>query len=246
MTSVLGRLVLFGTVPTYCHRFGFTASDFSTNILSVDEATSPSLSEWFGYWTRSCVDAGLDGHGAFLFCKFEHSTCSNLHVHLLMFHILSISCLQTSHSPAQTSHIHKFGIRPGFLAHSSGNTTSLSYPQTAQRTFMSFTPPMPNQCGHWCSATSSSRTRRYAHFATAAAITNLCPYHSHWTGLRHILQIIFGTGQRGQNHFLLHPQIPLAAIFIPPVQCKSCTHSERSTCEHESYRDSQGSTSIFR
>ena len=88
------------------------------------------------YWNHSCDDPSIVVTGAFFACKFEHSTYSSRHGHSLLFHILSISLSQTSHSPAQTSHIHKVGIRPGFLAHSSGNTTSLSYPQTAQRTFM--------------------------------------------------------------------------------------------------------------
>jgi len=70
---------------------------------------------------------------------------------------------------------------------------------------------------HCSSAALRYATCAFVHRATSARLTNPQPYHNQCTGLWHFLQVNFGTGHRGQYHCLLHPQIPLAAIFIPPL-----------------------------
>ena len=76
--------------------------------------------------------------------------------------------------------------------------------------------PRSNDESHRLGTTSRYATCAFVHRATGARLTSPQSYHSQCTGLWHFLQVIFGTGHRGQYHFLLHPQIPLAAIFIPP------------------------------
>jgi hypothetical protein len=72
------------------------------------------------------------------------------------------------HSPAQTSHIHKVGMRLGCWTHSSGNTTSLSYRHIAHRTITADHPRCPGEapcllrnnegCGWFLCSSSDGRT----------------------------------------------------------------------------------------
>ena len=77
--------------------------------------------------------------------------------------------------------------------------------------------PRLNDERHRLPTASRYATSAFVHRTTGARLTTPLPYHSQCTGLWHFLQVIFGTGHRGQYHCLLHPQIPLAAIFIPPL-----------------------------
>ena len=72
------------------------------------------------------------------------------------------------HSSAQTSHIHKVGMRLGCWTHSSGNTTSLSYRHIAHRTITANHPRCPGEdpcllrnnegCGWFLCSSSDERT----------------------------------------------------------------------------------------
>jgi hypothetical protein len=76
--------------------------------------------------------------------------------------------------------------------------------------------PRSSDKSHRLPTASRYATRAFVHAATGAALTTPLSNHCQCTGLWHFLHFISGTGHRGQYHCFRHPQIPLAAIFIPP------------------------------